>query len=631
MIKPIYLFILFILFCHISNGQNRFEIYEQQLYQLADNNQGLNAKVELSVNEAPIQEFLRGIANAYNLNISVDQNVNMKITTNFSGVTVQEVLLFLVKNYNLDLSFTGSIINVSLHFEAPPPPKEYVPKKLSINYDLEKDELSFDLTNDTLGLVIKDIVSLAGRNIIFTPELFPKALTAFIKSLPFESAMEKLAVANGLAFVKLEDNVYSIEKVQDSRGAEKKKGEQGKVVVDKAAISSSISYNEDSSKITIDASGISIHDLILTVSNSLGKNYFLFSEIKGIANVHIDSTSYDEMLRLLLNGTEYTYTMDNEIYLIGDRSLEGLRKTVVHSFQFRTVDKVIDIIPTELKKGIELKPFPDLNSIILSGSAPRIDEVVKYLRDIDRVVPVIQIEVLIVEVRNTNTVSTGIESGLRDKPTTTGGLLYPTYDMALGSKSINNLIDGINGLGIINLGKVAANFYINLKFLEQQGMLKLRSTPKLATLNGNEATLSIGRTEYYLEVQSSVVGIQNPFPVQSQQYKSVNADLSISINPIVSGDEQITLGITVNQSNFTERISQTAPPGTITREFKSLIRVKNEEMIILGGLDENSTNDSGEGVPFFSRIPVIKWFFSSRTRSKSKNKLTIFIKPTVIY
>src|SRR6185436_14496622 len=125
------------------------------------------------------------------------------------------------------------------------------------------------------------------------------------------------------------------------------------------------------------------------------------------------------------------------------------------------------------------------------------------------------------------------------------------------SSSINNLINGINGLGIVNLGKVTPNFYLKLKALEQQGVLKLKSTPKLATLNGHEAKLSIGRTEYYLEIQSSVVGIQTPFPVQSQQYKSVSADLSLTINPIVSGDEQITLDIMVKQSNFTERISQT--------------------------------------------------------------------------
>jgi type II secretory pathway component HofQ len=52
---------------------------------------------------------------------------------------------------------------------------------------------------------------------------------------------------------------------------------------------------------------------------------------------------------------------------------------------------------------------------------------------------------------------------------------------------------------------------------------------------------------------------------------------------------------------------------------------------MIGGLEEESTNETGSGTPFLSRIPIIKWFFSSRTKAKSKSKLTIFIKPTVIY
>ena len=167
--------------------------------------------------------------------------------------------------------------------------------------------------------------------------------------------------------------------------------------------------------------------------------------------------------------------------------------------------------------------------------------------------------------------------------------------------------------------------------MESQGILRLRSTPQLATLNGNEAKMSIGETQYYLETQNNIIGSQNPQNQVTQQYKSVNADLALTIKPVVSGDEQITLDITVKQSSFTARISNTAPPGQITRDFQSNLRVKNGETVMLGGLEEGTNNDSGSGVPLLSRIPIIKWFFSSRTRAKSRSKLTVFIKPTVIY
>ncbi len=134
-------------------------------------------------------------------------------------------------------------------------------------------------------------------------------------------------------------------------------------------------------------------------------------------------------------------------------------------------------------------------------------------------------------------------------------------------------------------------------------------------------------------IQNNVInsGNTNPTVTQSQQYKDLSADLLITINPQVSGDEQITMSIGVTQSSFTERISQTAPPGKLNRDFQSLIRVKNGEMIMLGGLEESSNSNSGSGLPLISRVPILKWIFGNRTKSKSENKLTIFIKPTIIY
>ena len=88
--------------------------------------------------------------------------------------------------------------------------------------------------------------------------------------------------------------------------------------------------------------------------------------------------------------------------------------------------------------------------------------------------------------------------------------------------------------------------------------------------------------------------------------------------------------IHVKQSTFTTRISPTAPPGTINRDFKSLLRIKNNEMIMLGGLEEKGSDETGSGLPLLSRIPVLKWFFGTRSKTKKDNKLTLFIRPVVV-
>jgi type IV pilus assembly protein PilQ len=319
------------------------------------------------------------------------------------------------------------------------------------------------------------------------------------------------------------------------------------------------------------------------------------------------------------------------MYLIGDRNLEGLRSTRVIQLQSHEVQKLVDFIPADLKKGVDIKMFPDLSSLILCGSEPRINEIESFIRLIDKPVPNISIEVMIVDINQSHTVATGIEAGLGTAPAVTGGTVFPSVNMTLSSSSINDIITGINGMGYINLGHVTPNFYLTLKAMETDGILKIHSTPRVATINGQEAKMSISNTEYYLEQTNQQIVTQVAQNVITTIYKPVTSELAVTINPRVTGDEQVTLEITVKQSSFTTRISPTAPPGTTSRDFKSIIRVKNGEMIMIGGLEEETVNESATGVPILSRIPIIKWFFSSRTKAKSKDKLTIFIKPTVVY
>jgi type IV pilus assembly protein PilQ len=113
-------------------------------------------------------------------------------------------------------------------------------------------------------------------------------------------------------------------------------------------------------------------------------------------------------------------------------------------------------------------------------------------------------------------------------------------------------------------------------------------------------------------------------------YKPVEAELKLEIRPLVAGNQEVTLNVLVEQSDFTERIEQNAPPGKVSRKFESIIRVKDQEMILLGGLEEASDSDTRSGVPFLARIPVINWLFSSKSKTKSKSKLNIFIKPIII-
>ena len=248
--------------------------------------------------------------------------------------------------------------------------------------------------------------------------------------------------------------------------------------------------------------------------------------------------------------------------------------------------------------------------------------------------PVILIEVMIIEVNKSVSFSAGLDLGIGDAPTSDKGTILDGNsgtNLTLGANTINNIIGGFNGFGSANLGRVVPNFYARIQALETNGDINIKSTPKLSTLNGHQAVLSNGVRSYYKITRTDIIGSQNPQTINTVDYIPTDADLSIKIRPIISGDGNITLSINVIQSSFNnDRIAADAPPGINSREFTSTIRVKDQDVVILGGLEENVNSKTGSGVPFLARIPLIKYLFSKRTRTKSNKKLSVLIKPTII-
>ncbi|WP_109302732.1 type II secretion system protein GspD [Aquimarina sp. AU474] len=293
---------------------------------------------------------------------------------------------------------------------------------------------------------------------------------------------------------------------------------------------------------------------------------------------------------------------------------------------------ISDIFPASITEGLDIKIDTELNSFVVSGSGIRVEKFKKFVKYIDKPVPLILIEVMILEVNRTATVETGVEFGLGKEPVNDQGVAFPSANITLGAQTVNRIIGGFDGFGSLNLGNVVPNFYLDIKAMETNGNVKILSTPKLSTLNGHKAYLSSGQTTYYAVTSQNIFGSQNPQTSEIVNYQPIDAELALEFKPFVSGDGQITLDIQVIQSNFSgERIAENAPPDINSRRFSSIMRMQANDVAILGGIEQKVKNDSGSGVPLLARIPIIKWLFSKRVREDSKRKLNVIIKPTVFY
>jgi type IV pilus assembly protein PilQ len=635
LIKSSILIVSCLLFAGQVYAQDRIEQIKNQLEILKADNPSLENNVELSVNGTSLKELIRGIANTNDLNISVDEGLNVLIVNNFANVSVSNVLVFLVKQYDLDIQFTGNIMYVRKFTPEVSAPEVIQEKDILIRYSKNKDELFLDLQKDDLTKVVRKITEVSGKNVVLAPDVVNKKVSVFINNVSFKSGLDKFAFANNMVVTETDDDFYLLQdkgknELTAEEATNKKLSADGKYEREKVeGLFLKINSPND---IEISAEDIAIDEIVKALAAELNINYYLLANLQGNKSLNLGSTNFDQLLDNLFESTKYTYSKSNGIYLIGERKAEGLRKTVVFQLQNRAIDELISFIPSDLTKDLELKEFGDLNSLVISGSVPQTEELIQFLEKIDQVVPMIAIEVIIVDYRKNRSVSTGITAGLGTEPSgPTNGQIIPDAQFSFSSASLNNLIGSINKGSTINLGKVTPNFYLSIKALETDGVLKVRSTPKLATLNGHEASLKIGNTEYYINEQTIFQGTLTPQAQNNRTFVPVTADLAITIKPFVSGNDQITMEISVEQSDFTDRISEDAPPGKVTRSFTSMLRVKDNEIILLGGLEEKTTNNAGSGLPLLARIPVIKWLFGNRTNAKSSSQLNVFIKPTVIY
>jgi len=617
--------------------QNRVQVIQNKLDSLSATVPGLKQNVQLQINGS-IQQYLAGIASINNLNISVDPKLSFSVTDNMNGVSAENILIFLAKKYSLDISITGSIIYVS-SYEQPAQVAKQIIKEINAKYNASNNTLFLSLDNDTLTAVAKKVSQISGKNVIVPASLNGKLVSGFIEAAAFETALDKLAFTNNIKMVKTNDDFYLFQPLEDNetlyvngdKGTAVRKefkpvsqpGSGGQAGVYSRTINGQ-------KVVSADAVNAPIMGLVKQASQECGKNYTLYADIKGTIDIHVTDVPYETLLDILFKGTSYTFQEDNGVYLIGDSKLSGMKAFKAIHLQNRSIDTVIAMIPAEFKKNIEIKEFREQNTLLLSGSAADIREVADIITQLDELVPVVLIEVTMIDFHKTNTIATGITAGVSDS-VKTGGTVLPGINFTFSASGVNSFLSSLSKITSINLGHVVPNFYATIQAMESNNNAEVRAVPKLTALNGHVAKLSIGSQLYYKNTtQNLIPSSATTQSVFSNVYVPVTADLSVEMKPVVSGNDQVTLDIVVNISDFTSIPTDGSPPPESISKFSSSLRVHSDDTILLGGIERTENDLTTSGIPILSRIPILKWIFSSRTKTASKVITVLFIKPTIL-
>lgn len=487
MLKKYIIILLLLLSFYIAKSQDRFHDIDIKLDTLSSTIIGINNEIDFTASGVSIQEFIRAIGVNNNVNISIDSRINNQLINNFSQVKVKDILSFLCKEYTLDITIMGSIISIE-KYTPPLIVKTYIPKNLKVSYDTLNGFLNLDIKNDSLFLVAKAITNASGKNIILSPEVRNITTSSYIQNMPLESTLREFAYANSLDIKHTEDDFYILSKikvlVKNDKSTKRTNKNKGNNKDDSEE--NSLHVSTANGLISVDAINADINEILKEVSIKSGVDYIMLEPIENDLTLTINNVDFETLLSFLLSGTSHIFTKDNSTFLIGTKANNSLKTTKAICLQHRSVVEFITYIPTNLKSELEIIEFKEQNSIIVHGNLSKIIELEAFIRTVDKVVPMVVIDVLIIDNNSNYSIETGISAGISENAVESTVKLLPGADVTIGAQSINQLINSFNGLGFVNLGKVTPNFYLSLKALEVNGIIKVNSTPKLATLNGSE-------------------------------------------------------------------------------------------------------------------------------------------------
>ncbi len=263
--------------------------------------------------------------------------------------------------------------------------------------------------------------------------------------------------------------------------------------------------------------------------------------------------------------------------------------------------------------------------LTVTGTKKQLDRVSKYIATMmKRLHKQILIDAKVIEVTYNNDQTTGIDwskfqADLKghsegQKTNLVNTLKNPTYLIGY-----NFTMDGL------------------LNFLKTQGKVNVVSNPKILTLNNQPAIINVGEEKNYKFTTGTQTTTTNGTVLQEPQFEvgSTFVGVTLSILPEVTQDNFIILKINPTISEITERhldengVPSLAPDIKV-KQLSSIVKVKNNKKVLLGGLIQTKTENRVNKVPILGEIPILGHAFRSKKKVKSKSELIIVMTPKLV-
>lgn len=324
---------------------------------------------------------------------------------------------------------------------------------------------------------------------------------------------------------------------------------------------------------------------------------------------------------------------------------------------------IINVVRSVLSKSGHVEIEPRTNALIVTDIPEVFPQVEQIIAELDKKAPQVLIEAQIVEIDSQRTRELGFEWGgpNGELGTFTGGVRDTVFPLNLPTDlSKTRFFDPLSGVtsslggaaaaaapaagdsggsALVNTGSFMktsvldlTSLKIALRALISRSEARFLGKPKILTLNNKSAIIEISAQEA-TNFEVSQAGSTGGTSLQVSGVHRESTGLVLKVTPQVNKEGYITMLV---QPSFTDiqeasiSVSSNRVFNPIKRSASTLVRIKNGQTLVLGGLLRSTESKVVRKVPFFGYIPIVGWLFTSSSTRRVNSDLVIFITPTIV-
>lgn len=395
-------------------------------------------------------------------------------------------------------------------------------------------------------------------------------------------------------------------------------------------------------KVTLEFADAEVRKIFQLLSEVSNKNFILGDEVTGTISLKLINVPWDQALDIIMETKGLDKREEGNIILIRGK---GKFKT---EFEEQTEIQKAALKSASLETRIYEVNYADLagivsqfnalktergvitsdvrtNKIIVKDVKDTLRDMSSILKNLDVPEKQVMIEARIIEATSDFSRSLGVSWGLKTDPAA-GGQNWPFVN------SLNSVFGGIaatpgsstigstTGASDITFGTIGANVKLSMRLnaAAKAGLIRIISSPKIATLNNKSAKITQGKQIPYISATSDKV-----------ETKFVEAALSLEVTPHINNNGTIVMKIDAKNDAPDTTSTSTTPPINKKQATTEML-LKDGETTVIGGIFVDSESEGEEGVPWLMDVPVLGNIFKSKSYVKGKSELLIFITPRIL-